>query len=81
MVQWIWRQISLRLPATWEMLQFSTEYPQGRCAFADRYQFRFELTWGNVKGEPDYDRMITDYTGKLEREKNLTETERAKKAE
>jgi hypothetical protein len=80
MVQWIWRHISFRLPAEWEMLQFSTEYPQGRCAFADRYQFRFEMNWSSVKGEPDYDRMISDYTSKLEREKKLTDPERLKKS-
>lgn len=80
MVQWIWRQIAVSLPATWELLQFSTEYPQGRCAFADRYQFRFELTWSMVKGEPDYDRMVSDYISKLEREKRLADGERAKKA-
>ena len=80
MVNWIWRHISFGLPAEWEMLQFSTEYPQGRCAFADRYQFRFEMNWSMVKGEPDYDRMISDYTSKSEREKKLTDTERLKKS-
>lgn len=62
------------------MLQFSTEYPQGRCAFADRYQFRFEMNWSMVKGEPDYDRMISDYISKLEGEKKLTDAERVKKS-
>jgi len=68
-VVWIWRGITVRLPGTWEMLQFSTDYTRGRCAFADRYQYRFELSWSIVKGEPDYDRMVGDYMGKLEREK------------
>jgi hypothetical protein len=68
-VELIWRGIAVRLPAAWEMLQFSTDYSRGRCAFADRYQYRFELSWSIVKGEPDYDRMVTDYMGKLEREK------------
>ncbi len=80
MVQWIWRQIGVKLPATWEMLQFSTEYPQGRCAFADRYQFRFELTWTMVKGEPDYNRMVSDYLSKLEREKRLVDGQEVRKA-
>ncbi|HMO99298.1 MAG TPA: hypothetical protein PKE26_09340 [Kiritimatiellia bacterium] len=80
MVTWIWRHIAVRLPATWEMLQFSSEFNRGRCAFADRYQFRFELSWKTVKGEPDYDRMVTDYMNRLEHEKKLTEAERARKA-
>lgn len=80
MAHWIWRHISFRLPAEWELLQFSTEYPLGRCAFADRYQFRFELNWKIVKGEPDYDRMISDYIAKLVGEKKLTHPERVKKS-
>jgi len=80
MVHWVWRHISFRLPAEWEMLQFSSEYPLGRCAFADRRQFRFEINWKIVKGEPDYDRMISDYISKLERENKLTEPGRVKKS-
>jgi hypothetical protein len=79
-VHWIWRQIAFTLPADWEMLQFSLETGKGRCAFADRYGFRAELSWSQVRGEPDYDRMVSDYLSRLEREKQLTEPERLKKA-
>jgi hypothetical protein len=65
MQQWIWRQFSIELPDDWEMLQFSREWKQGRCAFADRYQFRFELNWSVVAGPPDYERMLKDYANKL----------------
>ena len=37
----------------------------GRCAFADRYQFRLELTWKVVRGAPDFNRMLSDYAAKL----------------
>jgi len=79
-VLWIWRHIAVALPAHWEMLQFSTEFNRGRCAFADRYQFRAELSWSVVKGEPDYQRMLSDYTSRMEHEKKLSGTELLKKA-
>ena len=79
-VEWIWRHIGVTLPPDWEMLQFSTEFNRGRCAFADRYQYRFELNWIVVKGEPDYTRMLSDYTSRLESEKRLTGTEMIKKS-
>ncbi|HMP88702.1 MAG TPA: hypothetical protein PJ991_00800 [Kiritimatiellia bacterium] len=72
--------MGIRLPSDWELLQFSSEFTRGRCAFADRYQFRLELSWSIVKGEPDYTRMISDYTSKLEQEKKLTGKELIKKA-
>lgn len=78
-VQWIWRHHAFSLPSDWEMLQFSTDFKRGRCAFANRYQFRFEINWSMVKGEPDYDRMLSDYTSKLEQQKSLTDTELLKK--
>ena len=37
----------------------------GRCAFADRYQFRLELSWKVVPGAPDFNRMMSDYAAKL----------------
>lgn len=70
-VEWIWRHFAITLPSNWEMLQFSTEYSRGRCAFADRYQFRAELSWKVVTGEPDYGRMVKDYTQRLESEKKI----------
>lgn len=79
-IQWIWRHIAFNLPAGWEMLQFSSEFNRGRCAFADRYQFRAELNWSVVSGEPDYDRMISNYTSRFEQEKKLTDAERLKKS-
>lgn len=75
----VWRHIALRLPADWEMLQFASDFEKGRCAFADRYQFRAEMSWRAVRGEPDYDRMVSDYVHKLEQDKHITGAERAKK--
>jgi len=79
-VQWIWRHIAFNLPPDWEMLQFSTEFNRGRCAFADRYQFRAEMNWSLVSGEPDYDRMISNYLSRFEQEKKLSGAERLKKS-
>jgi len=62
----IWRQYSFQLPDDWEMLQFTRDPVVGRCAFADRRQFRFEMNWRAVKGTPDFDRMLADYQSRLE---------------
>ncbi len=80
LVTWIWRHITMALPPDWEMLQFSTEFTRGRCAFADRHQFRAEVSWRTVRGEPDYQRMVNDYVHRLEHEKKLTESERSRRA-
>ncbi len=65
MTLWIWRNVRLELPADWEMLQFSRNVQEGRCAFADRYQFRLELSWRATAGRPDFARMISDYVARL----------------
>ncbi|NQU40498.1 MAG: hypothetical protein HQ523_11140 [Lentisphaerae bacterium] len=65
---WIWRGLAVRLPVDWEMLQYSLNIESGRCGFADRYGFRFELTWRRVEGAPDFDRMLSDYLAKLTEE-------------
>lgn len=60
-MEWIWRQIGVELPPDWECLQFSRDSEAGRCAFADRHRYRFELNWRRSKGEPDFKRMMKDY--------------------
>jgi len=47
------------------MLSFSRDLEAGRCAFADRHDFRFELNWRRVDGPPDFDRMLSDYAARL----------------
>jgi hypothetical protein len=66
MVEWIWRQIGIELPADWECLQFARDPEVGRCAFADRRRYRLELNWRRSPGEPDFGRMMKDYAGSLE---------------
>lgn len=73
---WIWRDLRIRLPTDWEMLQFSRDPARGRCAFADRYRFRLEMDWQTVPAAPDFPRMIKDYEGKLEREGRLSQNRR-----
>lgn len=65
-VEWIWRQIGVRLPDDWECLQFARDPERGRCAFADRQRYRFELNWRHFKREPDFERMLKDYAVSLE---------------
>lgn len=65
---WVWRNLELRLPPDWELLQFSRNPDQGRCAFADRYAFRFELSWRTAAPSLDLERMIADYLAALESE-------------
>ncbi|MBN2451664.1 MAG: hypothetical protein JXR77_14845 [Lentisphaeria bacterium] len=66
MQSWIWRQLRVHLPDDWELLQFTRNPATGRCVFADRYQFRFELDWRQVSGRPDMERILGDYRGRLE---------------
>jgi hypothetical protein len=53
------------------MLQYSLKLESGRCVFADRHGFRFEMTWKEVEGTPDFDRMLNDYLVKL-RDEGMT---------
>lgn len=62
---WIWRHFRIEVPAAWEMLQFSRNHEKGRCAFADRYQYCLEVSWRQVEGRPDFERMMSDYSAKL----------------
>jgi len=68
MALWIWRKFRAELPDDWEMLQFSRDSQHGRCAFADRHQFRLEFDWRVVDGPPDFERMISDYSARLKQQ-------------
>ncbi len=65
MTSWIWHNISLELPDDWEMLQFANNPERGRIAFADRYDFRMELSWRKTNARPDLDGMVKDYHSHL----------------
>jgi hypothetical protein len=78
MERFVWQHVAFELPADWEMLQFSREPAQGRCAFADRYQYRFEFNWRQVPGVPDFKRMISDYRARMELDHHLTDATDAK---
>ena len=68
MERWVWQGIQVELPPDWEMLQFSCNPLKGRCAFADRYQFRLELDWLAVDSAPDVTRALSDYQARLAEE-------------
>jgi len=57
------------------MLRFSRRKSDGTCAFADRYQFRFELRWRTVEGQPDLDRMFSDYMARLKDEGSMPDAQ------
>ena len=61
----IWRDLRIELPEDWEMLQFSLQRQAGRCAFADRYQFRLELGWRTAEAKPEIERMMSDYLAQM----------------
>jgi hypothetical protein len=72
---WVWRQLRVELPDEWELLQFTRNPQMGRCAFADRTQFRFEINWREVPNAPDFERMLSDYRSRLD-EDGIQETRR-----
>lgn len=72
MERYYWRGFSFVAPREWEMLQFSTDEKDGRCVFADRYRFRYELSWRKVPGPPQLNLMIGNYLSKLREEKQAT---------
>jgi len=76
----VWRNFGIELPDEWEMLQFSRGVDTGRCAWADRYQFRLELDWRKVAGPLDFERMISDYRSKLRDDEHMSEVERTREA-
>lgn len=76
---WIWRHLRLELPPDWELLQFTRRPQRGRCAFADRYGFRLEISWRNVPSPPDFDRMMGDYAARL-RARNMPDARRIRVA-
>lgn len=75
MQSWVWRQLRLELPDEWELLQFTRNPQLGRCAFADRTQFRFEVNWRAVPNAPDFGRLLTDYQARLD-EDGIRDTRR-----
>ena len=78
---WIWRHLRLALPADWALLQFSRDVDRGRCAWADRYQYRFQLDWRVVPGAPDFERMVSDLASQLESQHADFTPERVRRGE
>jgi hypothetical protein len=62
---WIWRGISALLPSEWELLLFSKRAEAGSITFADRYQYRLQIAWRVLTGEPDMKRTVSDSISKL----------------
>jgi hypothetical protein len=61
------------LPEDWEMQLFSKRLEDGSCTFADRYQYRMQVAWRVLEGEPDVERTMRDYAGKLRHEEERTD--------
>ena len=62
------------------MLQFSKNPDRGKCAFADRYQFRLEVGWRKVPGPPDFERMMSDYLARLRDREKMADASRRRLA-
>ena len=75
---WVWRQLRVELPDDWEMLQFTRDPDAGRCGFADRHQFRFELSWRGSEARPDMARTMSDYLAKLRLDETMPDAQPAK---
>jgi len=73
MQQWIWNRIAIELPRDWELLQLSKDPDEGRLAFADRTDFRLELSWRRGRRRPDLKRLMADYAARLEAEQGHRE--------
>jgi hypothetical protein len=80
-VQHIWRHFGITLPANWEMLQYNSEFERGACLWADRYHYRCELSWRQVPGPPQMNRMLRDYMARLKEQKAATNLSRARVAD
>jgi hypothetical protein len=63
----VWRHFRIGHPEDWEMLQYSCKSEQGVCAFADRHGFRLEFHWREYAAEPDFERILSEYRGHLQR--------------
>jgi len=63
----------MRVPDDWELLQFSMDPARGSLYFADRYRYRFQLSWSRLAGIPDFDRMLADYRESLKEDQGLTQ--------
>jgi len=74
---WVWRHFRIEVPEDWEMLQFSRDGRAGRCAFADRYQFRLEVHWHQVEGVPDVERLASGYLARLKLDASAESTNRS----
>jgi hypothetical protein len=72
--QWMWRNFSMEMPADWELLQFARNPEQGRCAFADRYQFRLEFSWRTANRAPDVGQVMNEYEKAFREQRTLRES-------
>jgi hypothetical protein len=73
-----WRHFHLQVPDDWEMLLYSRAERAGRCTFADRYQYRLELSWSVFPGPPDTERMISDYATALSNDTRVATVKRTR---
>lgn len=63
--QTVWHGLAITLPQDWELLQYSRDPDQGRLTFADRSDYRLELSWQSHPSRPSLKRMLGDYRALL----------------
>jgi len=56
----IWQDISFFVPSEWEMLKFSSDYMNGSCSFADKYEEKLVVIWQRSSTRIDMDKAMLD---------------------
>lgn len=63
-----WNDLRLSVPDDWEVVRYGLDPDRGRLVFVDRRRERCELCWTRCKSEPDIDRLLEDYRGRMQAE-------------
>src|SRR5258706_1917755 len=52
------------LPRDWEVVRHSTDPERGSLHVVDRRKQRLELSWTRADSEPDFERLLSDWTAR-----------------
>lgn len=60
----IWQGLGISIPPDWEILRFRKDYRSGFLLWADRYGYRFQLSWQRQSSARNAREVCTDFLGK-----------------
>lgn len=60
----IWQGLGISVPLDWEILRFRKDYESGFLLWADRYGYRFQLSWQRKSSARNAMEVCTDFLGK-----------------